>query len=89
MVIEYKLYVLIFSTAAVCLILRIERDIIIGVHVGVHLMHTLLLSDLLNLDFRDRFSKNTQIQNFMKFRPVGADQFQAEGRTDGQTDRQT
>jgi hypothetical protein len=30
------------------------------------------------------FSKNTQVQNFIKTRPVGADLFHAEGRTDGQ-----
>ena len=30
--------------------------------------------------------KNTQISNFMKVRPVGAELFHAGGRTDGRTD---
>jgi hypothetical protein len=33
------------------------------------------------------FSKNTQILNFMKIRPVGAELFHANGQTDGRTDR--
>jgi hypothetical protein len=36
--------------------------------------------------FLDRYSKNTQISNLMKIRPVGADLFHADGRTDGRTD---
>jgi hypothetical protein len=34
----------------------------------------------------DRISKNTQIPNFMKIGPVGAELFHAGGRTDEQTD---
>jgi hypothetical protein len=34
-----------------------------------------------NLNFLDSFSKNTQISNLIKFRPVGAE-FHAGGRTD-------
>jgi hypothetical protein len=37
----------------------------------------------------DRFSKNAKITNFMSTRPVGAELFCAEGRTDGQTDSHT
>jgi len=37
------------------------------------------------LNFLDRFSKGTQISNFMKIRPVGAELFYADRRTDGQT----
>ena len=48
----------------------------------------LLLSDLFLSDFNetwnflDRFSKNTQIQNFMKIQPVRAELFEADRRTD-------
>jgi hypothetical protein len=39
-----------------------------------------------NSNFLDRYSKNTQIANFMKIWHLGADLFHAEGRIDGQTD---
>jgi len=34
------------------------------------------------LNFIDTFATNTQISNFMKIRPVGAELFYADGRTD-------
>jgi hypothetical protein len=34
-----------------------------------------------NLDFLDRYLKNTRIPNFMKIRPVSAELFQANTRT--------
>ena len=33
------------------------------------------------------FSKNTQMSNFMKIRPVRAELFHEDGRADGQMDR--
>ena len=36
----------------------------------------------LKLNFRNRFSKNTQVSNFIKIRPVGADLFHTDGQTD-------
>jgi hypothetical protein len=43
-----------------------------------------------NLSFLDIFSKNIPVPNFMQIRPVGAELFHADGRTqtEGQTDRQ-
>jgi hypothetical protein len=35
-----------------------------------------------NLNFLDRFSRNTQISDLMKIRPVSAELFHADGRTD-------
>ena len=35
-----------------------------------------------NWNFLDRSSINAQIQNFIKIRPVGAEMFHADGRTD-------
>jgi len=36
----------------------------------------------MKLNFQDSFSKNTQISNFMKIRPVGAELFHADRWTD-------
>jgi hypothetical protein len=40
----------------------------------------------MKLEFLDSLSKNTEISNSVKFRPVGADLFNAEEQTDGQAD---
>ena len=39
------------------------------------------------MDFLDRLSKNTQISDFMKIRPVEAELFRAFRKIDRQTDR--
>jgi hypothetical protein len=58
------------------LILRgIQRDIIINLHGSLCEVLTILVRFSCNLNFRDRFSKNTQISNLMKIRPVGAGLF--------------
>jgi hypothetical protein len=33
--------------------------------------------------FRDRFSETIQMSNFIKIRPVGAELYHADGKTDG------
>jgi hypothetical protein len=39
------------------------------------------------VNFPNRFSKNTQMSNFMKICLVGTELFHADGRTDSQADR--
>jgi hypothetical protein len=36
----------------------------------------------MKLEFFDRFSKNTQVSNFIKILPMGAELFHADGRID-------
>jgi len=51
--------------------------------IGLHVKYRLFLSDFNEtLNFLDRFAKITQISNFMKFRPVGAQLFHVDGQTE-------
>ena len=43
----------------------------------------------MKLGFCDRLSKYTQIPNFMKIRPMGAELLRADRRTDGRGGKQT
>jgi len=52
-------------------------------------VHVAILRFLWNLNILQRFSKNTQMCNFTKFRQLDAELFQEDGRIDGQTDRHT
>jgi len=49
-------------------------------YIGLRVKYWLLLSDFMKLEFLSSVSKKTQILNFMKIRPVGAEL--TEGRTD-------
>ena len=51
-------------------------------YIVLHVKYRLFLSDLMKLDFIDSFSKNIQISNFVKIRPLAAELFNADGRTD-------
>ena len=56
----------------------------------VHVGGPLLLSDFHKTSiFWPDFFKNPQMSNFMKFRPVGAELFQANGRTNGRRQTET
>ena len=51
--------------------------------IGLHVKYPLFLSDFNKTCIISKdFSKNTQIPNFIKIRPVGAELFHAEGKTD-------
>jgi len=52
-------------------------------YIGLHVKYQLFLPDLdKTRDFLDGFSKNTQIPNFTKIRPVWAELFRVDRRTD-------
>ena len=46
-------------------------------YIGLHIKLPLFMSD-----YKVKFSKNTQIQNFMKIHPLEAELLNADGRTD-------
>ena len=65
------------------LLLRIiEKDVIVNVHTSLCKVPVILVSIAWSLNFLNRFSKNTQISNFMKIRPVVAQSFHVDGQTD-------
>ena len=65
---------------------RIERDSITNVHGSSCEITPYTCKSLIKLEFPRKFSKNNQICNFMKIRPMGTKLFHADVRTDGQTD---
>jgi hypothetical protein len=76
-----KTYGLIFSTI-------FARNIIINIHMALCTVPVTRVKSYLNLRFLDRFSKYSQIANFMKIVPGGAELFHANGNTGKRTDRQ-
>jgi hypothetical protein len=56
-------------------------------YIGIHVKYPLFLSDIKeNSIFPTDFRKNTQIPNFIKSHPVGAELFHADGQTNRRTD---
>ena len=86
-IIEYKIFDMIFSTnlsETFCILRIIQQDIINVLKFSCKLP-IMLVRLQRNLNFRDRFSKNTQVSNFINVSPVGAKLFQADGQMDRQT----
>ena len=56
-------------------------------YIGLHVKYPLFLSNFNEIwIFVADFKKNTQVSNFGKIRPLGAELFHVDGRTNGQTD---
>jgi hypothetical protein len=68
---------------------RIQRDIIINMHTSPCNVLVILVGFQCNLNFQSKYSKNPQISNLKKIRPVGANLCHANGQTGGRTDRET
>ena len=80
------LYLFTFMSEIFLILRRNERHMIENLH-WLSCKVLVILSDFNENCFLDRFSKNTQISNFMKIRPMGAELFHADRLTDRQTDR--
>ena len=51
-------------------------------YIGLRVKWPFLFEYFNETNFLDWFSKNTQISNFIKIRPVGAELFHTDGQTD-------
>jgi hypothetical protein len=60
---------------------RIQRDVIINVHRSSCRVPVILFRLYSNFNFPYKYSKNLQILNFVKIRPIGADLFHADRQT--------
>jgi Fe-S-cluster formation regulator IscX/YfhJ len=66
---------------------RNERDMIKKMCIRLRVKYLNSCPLLMKLEFLNIFSKNPQISNFVKIRPVEAELFHEDRQTDGRTDR--
>jgi len=62
---------------------RNQRNIIVNIHRSSRRVPVVVLMEF---EFLDKFSKNSQISNFMKNRPKGGESFHADERIDRRID---
>jgi len=75
---------------ATFLILKIiERGMIKNVCRSLRKLTVFLVRSLMTLEFSRNILKNTQISNFIKIRPEGAELFHSDKETNRRTDRHT
>jgi len=55
-------------------------------YIGLHVKYFFFVSDLMKVEFSGQVFEKYWIRNFMKIRPVGAELFHADKRTDGHRD---
>ena len=72
------------SSETFLILRRNERDMIKSVYCSSCKVPFVLVRFWWNLNFLNRFSKTPPISNFRKIRPMGAELFHADGRTDEQ-----
>jgi len=77
------LFYLQLSSETFLILRRSGQDMMINVYWSTCKVRVILTRFKLNLNFFDRFSKNAQISNSIKIRPMGAELFHADGWTDG------
>jgi hypothetical protein len=85
---ENKMCVLIFSTTSsekFFILREIKQDMIINTHSFSCKLSVILVGFQQNLNFDNLFSKNSEMENLLRARPVGVELFHADGRTDRQT----
>jgi hypothetical protein len=87
-VIQHKMFwfPLQISSETFLILRRNERDMITNVYWSSCEVPVILVRFCWNLNFLDIFSKNTQMSNLIKIRPVWAELFHADEQTDRQTE---
>ena len=82
--VKYVFWFPLRHVSQILIIRTIQRDTVISLHTFSRTVSVSHVTFWLNVTIPDLFLKNTQIQNFIKIRPVGAELLHADKRTDRQ-----